>query len=225
MKTFFTLLMFIVGLNMNAQQQHPPLVSVVGEGIVEVVPDQVILQARVEHEGLNPSEVKRKNDEVLDAIFKFLKKEGIDSKDVQTTYLNLNKNYDYQTKTYSYSANQSISITIRDISKYEAIVTGLLQKGLNRIDGITFDSSEIEKHQQEARRLAILEAKKKAELYASTLNQEIGKAYSISETQDNNFRPYGPEIMKMSADSSSQQTIAPGEMKISIKVHVSFYLY
>ena len=75
MKTIFTLLMFVMTLSVNAQQQQPSLVTVVGEGTVNVVPDQVVLKGRVEHEGQDPSQIKIDNDKVVAAIFSFLKKD------------------------------------------------------------------------------------------------------------------------------------------------------
>lgn len=225
MKRIFTLFMLVASFAIYAQQQQVPLVSVTGEGIVNVVPDEVELQVRIEHEGMNPSTVKMENDNAVNTILNFLKRMEVDEKDIRTTFLNLNKNYDYQTKTYSYTANQSLSITVRDINDYEKIVTGLLEKGLNRIDGIQFKSSEIKKHKEEARKRAVLDAKQKANLYATALEQQIGAAFQISETESN-FQPLQKmEMMQTSADSGNRETIAPGEMEISVKVNVSFYLH
>ena len=163
---------------------------------------------------------------MVNKVIKYLKSEGIAEKNINTNYMNLNKRYNYNDKTYTYVANQAISITLEDISKYESIMKGLLENGLNGINGIEFESSEIEKHKAEARRKAVLNAKEKAEALAKPLGQTVGKAYKISEGSSNNYQPvYGAMRIKGSADeASNQETMAPGEMEISIDVNVSFQL-
>lgn len=211
---------------LQAQQISPsqPMVITHGEGIVKVVPDQVLIRSRIEHEGKDPQEVKKKNDAVVNEVIQYLKSQGISEKNIQTDYINLNKNYNYDNKTYSYVSNQAISIKLNDLKNYEKIMSGLLSAGLNRIDGIEFQSSEIEKHNSEARKWAVLAAKAKAEEYAGALGQTIGKAVSINEIETGYPQPvYRMEMMKSSADGS-QETIAPGEMEVKAKVSVGFLL-
>ncbi|WP_034920674.1 SIMPL domain-containing protein [Gillisia sp. CAL575] len=228
MKSILILFAALGTFAVQAQQINniTPAVSVNGEGIIKVIPDEVVIKSRIEHDGENAQEVKKQNDAVVDAVIKYLKSEGVPEKNIQTDYVNLNKNYNYNDKTYSYVANQAISIKLDNLKNYEKIMSGLLNVGLNRIDGVQFKSSEMEKYMTEARKKAVLNAKSKASEYASPLNQSIGKAISISEVQTNNFPPmYRMNEMKMSSDSGEQQeTLAPGEMEISAQVTVAFEL-
>lgn len=227
MRSFLILLILISGFSLQAQQHPslPPMVLVTGEGIVKVVPDQVTINSRIEHEGSNAQEVKKQNDVVVDRVIKYLRSQGIPEKNIRTDYVNLNKNYDYNNKIYTYVANQSISIKLDDLKNYEKIMSGLLEQGLNRIDGIQFKSSEIEKHTSEARRLAVLNARSKAREYAAPLDQTIGKAISISEIETNQIMPvYRQEMMKYSDASASQETLAPGEMEVRARVTIGFQL-
>lgn len=224
MKAILVLFTALSALSLNAQQYPSnPSVTVTGEGIVKIVPDQVDIKSRIEHEGENAQEVQRQNDEVVDKIIKYLKSQGVVEKNIKTEYVNLNKNYNYDSKTYSYSANQAITISLENLQNYEKILNGLLENGLNRIDGIQFKSSKKEDLEKEARKLAVLDAEEKATQYISPLNQKIGRAIMISEIEMNNFPPmYRMEAMKMSSDAAGQESIAPGEMTINAKVNVSF---
>ncbi|GAA4646852.1 SIMPL domain-containing protein [Pontixanthobacter gangjinensis] len=209
-----------------AQDSEKPVVNVTGEGLVKVEPDEVLIKSRIEHEGNSAAEVKKKNDEVVNKIIKYLKSQDIEEKYIKTEYLNLNKRYDYNDKTYTYVANQSISIHLKDLKDYEKIMKGLLENGLNRIDGIQFKSSEMEKYEKEARKLAVLDAQNRAKELAQPLGQEIGKAISISEMDYNSYQPVYrmDEAVEMSAAKGSTQTISPGELEIKIKVSVGFEL-
>ena len=227
MKKLLYLLVVLVTVPIVAQQNSErSVVNVTGEGVVKVEPDEVLIKSRIEHEGPSATSVKKQNDEVVNKVMTYLKSQNIDEKDIQTDYVNLNKRYDYNEKTYSYVANQAISIKLRDIEEYEKIMKGLLENGLNRIDGIQFKSSKMEEHEKEARKRAVLNAKSTAEQLAAPLGQEIGRAISISEMEYNNVQPLYrmDEAVEMSAKGAEQQTLAPGEMEIKIKVNVGFEL-
>ncbi|KXO00988.1 hypothetical protein LS48_00465 [Aequorivita aquimaris] len=227
MKTLQTLLILaITTTTAMAQNTLPPnTIDVTGEGIVRVVPDEVTINIRVENTGENTKTLKEQNDATISEVLKFLKKMDIADKDVRTEYMNLNKNYDHNSKTYTFAANQSLSVKLRDLKKYEAVMKGLIDTGINRIDGVSFSSSKEESLKSEARKKAVENAKMKAQEYVSVLNQTVGKAVSISEFNNAG----GPQPMYKMAmmDSSSGgggQTIALGEMEIKTTVNVSFLL-
>ena len=211
---------------MMSQEKIQPLVNVTGEGIVKIVPDQVTINLTVENTGKELIPVKNENDTAVDAVLKQLKQMGIQEKDIQTQRVNLNKNYDYNTKEYQFRASQSITVLLRDLNKYDALITELLTKGLNRIDGINFGSSKMDDLLRQARVKAIHNAKEKATEYAGALNQKIGKAIQIQEPGQN----YNPvpvyRVAKMeSFDASGNQTLAVGELEITTSVIVAFELF
>ena len=227
MKTLQTLLILAITTTTIMAQNTlpPPTIDVTGEGIVRVVPDEVTINIRVENTRENTKILKEQNDATISEVLKFLKKMDIADKDVRTEYMNLNKNYDHNSKTYTFAANQSLSVKLRDLKKYEAVMKGLIDTGINRIDGVSFSSSKEASLKSEARKKAVENAKMKAQEYVSVLNQTVGKAVSISEFSNSG----GPQPMYKMAmmDSSSgggDQTIALGEMEIKTTVNVSFLL-
>lgn len=230
MKRLISLLILMISLGLGAQEESArPGVYVSGEGVVKVVPDQVLIRSRIEHEGMAAAEVKKQNDQTAERILSYLEEEGIPRKHVKTDYVNLNKRYNYNDKSYTYVASQAISIELEDLDRYEEVISGLLERGLNGIQGVEFDSSEIEEHRAAARKKAVLEAKQKAEDLAGALGQEVGKAISISELSGGDFQPvFRAMEMKASMDAGgneSSQNIAPGEMEVKVQVNVGFHLF
>lgn len=224
MKKIALLLMVVASSSMTAQSQLNPSVEVTGEGIVNVVPDQVTVNVRVENTGSNPKELKQKNDRTVAEVLQFVEGMGIESKYVQTDFVRLSKNYEYNTKTYNYVANQSLTIKLVSLKQYEPLMNGLLETGINRIEGVNFSSSNMESLQSQARKKAVENAKMKAAEYALVLGQSIGKATQISEFQRvNNPGPMLRSAMAMDSESSAK-TLAPGEMQVSVRVNVSFVL-
>jgi uncharacterized protein YggE len=225
MKTISALLILLISTTMMAQTNPQPTVNVTGEGIVLVVPDEVSIDVRVENTGKNSKELKSQNDKVVNDVLAMVKSMGIADKDVQTEYVRLSKNYEYNTKTYNYAANQSVSIRLRDLKKYESLMNSLMDSGINRIDGISFSSSNKDELVSQARKKAVENAKMKAEEYSGVLNQSIGKAISISENQtDFNPQPMYRSMAMQGDTSAGQQTLAPGELEIRVNINVTFIL-
>lgn len=228
-KTFFILMsLFAFMASAQQTQQQIPQVTVSGEGKVTVKPDYVVIKLGVENTGKEAADVKKINDETIDKVIKFIKTFGIPTSDFQTTNVSLNKNYNYEKKTYSYVANQSLSITLKDVTKYDALMMGLVNQGINDINEVEFKSTKIEEYKSTARKEAIKSAKRKAEDYASTLGQKVGKAILISDNSAS-VVPM-PMLLKSSgwannmADATQQQTLAVGEIEVNANVTVSFVL-
>ena len=115
--------------SIHAQTEaFPSRVDVTGTGVVKITPDQVLISLRVENTGQEAATVKKQNDQVVAAVLRFLKDSGIPDADVQTEYIRLNKNYNYNSKTYNYQANQAINVLLKDLSKYESVMNGLMLK-------------------------------------------------------------------------------------------------
>lgn len=225
-KIVIILAFMITAGTLSAQEQDHNGITVTGEGIVKVKPDRVKIKVSVENEGEEAKPVKEKTDQAIQKVIDFLRAEKLPEKDYQTDYINLNKKYDYNTKEEKYSANQTISITINDIDQYKDIMNGLMKSGINRIDGVTFENSKVEKHQSEARKKAVKNAKEKAEDYAKALGLKVGKAKMIAESS--NPTPYPRPVMQSfsakSADAAGENTadIAVGEIEIPESVTVRF---
>jgi uncharacterized protein len=220
---FFTLLI-------NAQEQKMsqiPQVSVTGEGKIKVAPDQVLITLGVENTDKDANTAKKMNDDLIDKVLKYIKKNNIASADFQTSRVNLYKNYEYQNKKSNYVASQTITVLLKDVTKYNDFMSGITEIGINMINGVEFKSSKMLDFEREARKKAILNAKQKAEDYVSVLNQKIGKALLITDNSSVYYppQPMFKSAMAMESDASSpKETIAIGEIEINANVTVSFIL-
>tara|TARA_R110000823_G_scaffold183507_7_gene316139 strand:+ start:1 stop:570 length:570 start_codon:yes stop_codon:yes gene_type:complete len=183
----------------------------------------------VENTSKEAAEAKKANDIVADKVLKLIKSKGIDVKDFQTQRMNLYQNYDYNTKKKNYVANQTITIHLKDLSKYDALMMDLVETGINGIQGVEFMSSKIKELEKQARKNALLDAKAKAEDYVSVLvGQKLGKVVLISDNSQTNYpQPLYRGAMKTMAiesDAFSRETLAVGEIEIVSNVSVTFVL-
>lgn len=227
-KLVLVVLTLFVTMSHAQEQKQIPQIAVSGEGKIKVKPDQVVVNFGVENTGKDAQEVKKLNDEKIENVLKFIKKFGIPASDFQTTNVSLNRNYDYDKKKYNFQASQSITITLKNISKYDELMMGLVDNGINNISNVEFKSTEIEKYKSDARKLAMKDAKKKAEDFVSVLGQKVGKALLITDNSPNYYSPqpmFKGAMLEMSADAGApRETLAVGEIEVIINVMVSFVL-
>ena len=226
-KVILVLSLIFMQISYGQEVKQIPQIIVNGEGKVKVVPDQATIAATVETKGNNAKEVKKQNDEKIDAILKFIKKMNLAPADFKTQRVSLNPQYDYEKKKHSYNATQTIEILLRDLSNYDELMEGLVNQGINRIDNVTFQSSKMKQYESEARKLAMKEAKLKAEDYVSVLGQKVGRALPISDNSQTYYpQPMyvGMKTMQSNDMSAPRETLAAGEITITATVTVNFIL-
>lgn len=228
MKKSILFIVFLFSFLGHSQENKPvPQINVNGEGKIKTVPDQVMILATVETKGTNAKDVKKQNDQQMEAVLKVVKSMNLAPADYKTKRVALNPQYDYEKKKHSYNASQTVEILLRDLSKYDELMEGLVDQGINRIDNVTFQSSKLAQFQSEARKAAMKDAKQKAEDYVSVLGQKIGSAIMIADNSQTYYpQPvYAMKAMGMEADSAApRQTMAVGEIEIVANVSVSFKL-
>lgn len=207
------------------QQNQQPLISVAGEGKVMVAPDRADITIGVENIGSDAADVKKKNDATIDAVIKYLKSIKLAPEDYQTQRVNLYRNYDSDKKKYSFTASQTIIIRLKDITKYDSMMIGLVDAGVNNIQGVEFKTSKQAQYESEARVKAVEQAKLRAADYAGALNQKVGKAVVVTD----NTQVYYPRMMgamnfKTESADMPRETLAIGEITITANVNISFEL-
>ena len=227
-KALFIVSILFFTMSYGQEVKPTPQINVSGEGKVKVIPDEATIAVTVETKGNNAKEVKKQNDVKIEAVLKFIKKMNLAPADFKTQRVALNPQYDYEKKKHSYNATQTIEILLRDLSKYDELMEGVVDQGINRIDNVTFQSSKMAQYESEARKLAIKEAKMKAEDYVSVLGQKVGAAFTITDnSQTYNPRPMYAAMKSMESSdmSAPRETLAVGEINITANVTVTFVLY
>lgn len=230
MKKIFLFAAALVSMAATSQIQvvdQKPQISVQGEGKVKAVPDQAHISIGIENKGANATEIKKLNDATTEKVVQFLKKFNLPKGDVQTQKVSLTPQYDYDKKKYYHIANQTIVIFLRDLGKYDELMAGLVDTGINRVNYISFETSKEEQFKTEARKLAMQNAKKKAEDYVSVLGQKVSKALTINDNTQVVY-PQAERMYKVAmvsdAVGGAPETLAVGEIEVTANVSVSFLL-
>ena len=207
------------------------LITVTGTAEIRVAPDEAILTVGVDSHDRELAAAKMQNDARVKKALAVAHEAGIGEKDIQTSTLTLGPNYSEERipKLLGYDASQTITLTLKDLSKYEALMTNLLQAGVNRVEGVQFLVSEPRKFKDEARSQAIRAAREKAAAMAAEVGQSIGKPWEIAELGPE--EPYALNTVQVSASrglrnafESEQTPLASGQVNIRALVRISFLL-
>lgn len=225
------LILLIMATNLIWSQDATPTITVFGEGVVVVVPDQVRISVLVESESDTPAKAKSINDQAMRKVLVFLEGEKLGKGEYQTEEVSLRKERNYSSTKGKddvyYAARQYLNILLKDIKKYDRIMVGLLDAGVTDISSVRFDYSNKEKIESQVRVKAMEDAFKKAKEYAKAAGIELGKVLMISENL--NDRIETPVSFKMVRDealgaSAGGNTIAVGEREFKKEIKVIFGL-
>lgn len=165
-------------------------VSFDGEGRVFAKPDIAAISFSILTEATTSKAAQDDNSKKSQKVVDFLKNQKIEEKDIKTTGYNVYPQYSYpkpcplsypqgevvypctdnEQKISEYQVNQSFEVKVRDLEKASTILDGLVTAGANQVNNLGFQIDDIEKVKNEARELAIKNAKEKA----STLKKQIG---------------------------------------------------
>ncbi|OGY91485.1 MAG: hypothetical protein A3B30_03865 [Candidatus Komeilibacteria bacterium RIFCSPLOWO2_01_FULL_52_15] len=207
-------------------------VTVVGEGRATYTPDIAIVNLGVQVDKSYSAQaalatLNAKMQKILPAIADA----GIPKEDIQTQNYSLYTQYDYRDNisyVSGYNANQQISVKVRNFNSDNELVSKVIdaasKAGVNQVSGITFDLSNLNDVNQEARVKAIEDARSKAQGLAQAAGVRLGKIISWYDNIVQQPVPYtladGKGGGGMVGAGGSQ--IPSGENEIIIQIGVNY---
>lgn len=198
--------------------------QVTGEGKVNVAPDVAVVSAGVTSDGATVKASQDQINMVVKKISDAVKTLGIKVEDIQTTNYSINPKYDFQSgsqRVNGYTANTTLTIKVKDLDKINQVIDVSTSNGANQINGLSFDVSDKEKAQNEAREKAVSDAKKKAEQAAKVAGFTLGRLINY---QENIGEP--PIILQsrgaLASDVEEATQVEPGTTEITVSVTLSY---
>lgn len=213
-------------------------ISVSGDGEVFAVPDTATFSVTVQEEA---KEVKAAQDVATkkgNDIIAYLKGEGVDEKDIQTTDYSVYPQYDYNNAVCAggycppgkqtlrgFQVSQTLTVKVRDTKKAGDLLSGVGSRGVASVSGLNFTIDDQDALEAEARDKAIKKAGAKAEALADSLGVDIVRIVGFSE--NGNYPIYYAKAeMSMAADSRGAAAPSPeipvGQNKITSNVSVTY---
>src|ERR1043166_558870 len=227
------LAVFFTAAPLAAQEtRQPRLVTMTGTGEVRAQPDKVIVTTGVVSRAVTAREALTKNSTTMAALLEAVKKAGIEAKDVQTSSFSIQPNYDYphsatnptnEPRLTGYEASNQVTLVVRNLANLGTILDALVTAGSNQVGNISFGLDKPEPLKDEARKLAVADATRKAQLYAAAAGVQLGPIYALSESSGANPQPvYQYASLAAKAADSAPVPVAEGEMVVSIYTNIAW---
>jgi uncharacterized protein YggE len=205
-------------------------ITVSGSAEVRVVPDEVVLTFGIASWDENLGKAKADNDRRLKKSLSIIRDYNIPDKDIKTGYLRIEQTPPDSRKDRErgYNIYRQIELRLDDLSKFEDIISAVLEAGINELEGTYFQTTEVREYKDQARVLAVRAASEKASAFAGELGQQIGKALEITEGRGRmSMGSYkGPFNVssKDGGDPVSEEAFSSGQISITAVVSVVFEL-
>jgi uncharacterized protein len=163
-------------------------ITVSGHGEVVAVPDTGFFDVGVQVTAPTVAEARERAAASADAVIKSVKANGVDAKDVQTSQFTINPQYRFEPNTgtptiIGYQVVNTVAVKVRKLDAFSKILDDATAAGGDDtlLQGIRFGLEDSKKALEEARALAIADAKAKAEQLASLAGVKVGDPIAISE--------------------------------------------
>lgn len=213
----------------GAQAQQPQSspetrIVVIGEGSVTVTPDYAHLTSGVTTTAKTVKEAIDASSKLMTAITAALVASGIAQKDIQTARFSVQPVFAHEPRTEprltGYRVVNQVSVTIRQISKTAEIIDRLATAGVTDIGSVSFLVSDTSKAVDQAREAAVVDARRKAEIYARASGVRLGQVKWITEDLGfalDDFRFKGTLL-----SASVSVPLSTGEDTLRAKITVGF---
>ena len=201
-------------------------ISLSGHGEVRMAPDMAVVTVGVLSSANTAREALDANTKSMAAIFAALKAAGIESKDMQTSNFMVSPRYDYgqnngqPPKMVGYDVSNNVTVSVRKLGGLGAVLDSVVTSGSNQINGVMFQVSKPEAATDEARKLAVAEAARKAKLYTEAAGVGLGPIITISENGGNQPPPPVFARAEFAKSAAADVPIAQGEQVISMDVNI-----
>ncbi len=200
--------------------------SLSGHGEVRAVPDLAVVNMGVLTSSETADAALDANNNAMTNLMAVLQAAKIEPKDISTSNFSVNPRYDYgqnngqPPKVTGYDVSNTVTVLVHELTMIGELLDKSVASGSNQINGISFSLANPEAAMDAARKVAVNDAKRKADLYAMAAAVTLGNVISVSEGAL--YQPPQPMMMqaKMSASDGAAVPISQGEHVIAIDVNM-----
>lgn len=208
--------------------------QVLGDAILRVQPDQVVLSLGVDSRGKELVATKAANATIIKKAIAYCQEKGIPDKYIQTDYVRINPHFQYRNEAALdyYSVSQVFSIVISDLEQYESILTELLKLGVNKVNNIEFRTTKLKEYRYQVRKMAIEAAKEKATFLSEQVGIKLGPIVNISEMVNhpmnafsrNNYANFSQNMVQNTSGIIDGGTLSVGLLSLKATITLTYII-
>jgi uncharacterized protein YggE len=199
----------------DSASQIPTIVTT-GEAVVRRAPDQAFIGASVDTRARNPRDAQRQNADMMTAVQQRLADAAIPKDAIRTTGYSVQQEFDYSNGRRiprEYVAHNGIEIRVDAVDRTGDILDVVVQAGATAAGGVRFDIRDRAGAEREALRLAVADARGRADALAAGAGRTVDRILHIDDSRQQSIVPMPrQEMMSKTADAATP--IEPATIEI-----------
>ena len=213
----------------SAPAPQEPVVSTSGEGMAQAAPDRAWITVSAESRAPSPSEAQRRNAELMRPVQEALRAARVPDEAIRTVGYDLQQEFDFvngKRVSRGYLARNSIEIRVDDVTRVGELLEIVVKQGATSVSGLRFDLKDQAKLEREAVRLAVTNARLKAEAAAAGAGRTLDRLVRIEEAGGSAPPVPMPQFraLAVQAADAAAPPVAIGQIEVRAHVTVTFSL-
>lgn len=207
------------------------LLTVGGEGEVEVAPDRADVSFAVEASEKTLADAERIVTEGTAKLLKLCESLGIAKAHVRSAQLAVHPQYDTgvvsnRPRIVGYRVSRQVEVDLRDLGKLGKLLQGAVDSAANRVAGVNFGSSRKDEHQRAALALAAQDARANAEVLATAMGVKLGRLHALTAAESGGQPMMETRMLRKSfaAGDAAEQTYEAGQITFQAAVTAEYDL-
>ena len=211
-----------------AQQAPPPpppqpVIVTTGEGVVKQAPDRAWVTIAAESRAKTAADAQKMNTDAMTAVLDKIKASGIPADAIQTSGYNLQPEFDYQNGKQTlrgYVARNSVQVRVDTLAKTGEVIGAAVGSGATNVSGVRFDLKDRDAAERQALRLAVRDARARADAAASGAGVTIDRVIRVEEQRDMGeiIRPMPAGMMMRNEAAQAAVPLEAGEIETRSRV-------
>ena len=234
-KLWFTLITILVMAFLTAgctqsqpvstdEQSHS--LNVTGTGTVYMQPDVARINIGVQTQSPDAGEALAENTTNANAVRQALIAKGVADEDIQTSNFSIYQSINYYAADGTenetiFIVENTVSVVVRDLDSLGEVLAAVVRQGANTIYGVTFDIENPEAAIEQARSLAIADAKTQAEAIAEASGVKLGEISSLN-INEGTSSPLTMEDAAVANGIGGSVPISSGTLTIMVYAYITY---
>jgi uncharacterized protein YggE len=199
-----------------------PSIVTSGEAVLRRPADQAFVVAAVESRARNPRDAQQQNATGMSAVQQRLMTLGVARDAIRTLGYTIQQEFDFpdgRRVLKGFVARNAVEIRLDAVERVGEIVDAVVQSGASSIDRVRFEVRDRAAIEREALRLAVIDARARADAAAAGAGRTVDRILRIDDTRQ---APPRPQMMMANAaragDQQPSTPVEPGEIEIRAQV-------
>lgn len=228
MRAFAVFVMLTVAVPALAQDAQPreQVIVTSGEAEVKRAADRAWVSINAESRSRDPKEAQRLNADAMNAVMVKLKGMNLGEDAIRTTSFELHPEFDYNNGRQTlrgYVARNTIEVRVDDVSRVGEVLAAAVGSGATTVGGLRFDIKDRQAAEREALKLAVGNARSRAEAAAAGAGLRIDRILRIEDHRAASPEPRPMMAMRQmeAAPSAPDVPVTPGNLTIRASVSLT----